>query len=529
MPPAMSAAIHPAPERDYPEYLHDESRRTGRADAIAFPESMDEAAGILTASRGRTVTVQGARTGVVGGAVPDGGLLLSFSRMDRILGVAAAADGTPRLRVQPGLSLRALRQFLDGAPADTSRWSEASRAAWKAARGARWFFPPDPTERAASLGGMAACNASGACSFAYGPTRRYVEALTLLLADGDCVELRRGRERARGLRFSLRTCGGRVLEGDLPACAPPDVKTAAGYGLRPGMDLIDLVIGSEGTLGAIAELELRLLPRPASTWAVLAFLPDEDRALDLVLSLRAGAGPDRRALGPLLTAIEYFDADALRLMRRSGPAAASGLPPLARRWRCAVYAEWSGDDPAAMAAAGRATVRRLRASAGHPDETWAAWSEPDLERLKEFRHAIPERVNAFIAERRREHPDLTKVGTDLAFPDDRLRDAMALYRRDLAVEGLESVVFGHVGDNHLHVNILPRDMRDYAAGRRLFETWARQAVAWGGSVAAEHGIGTLKRALLEIQYGGEGVAAMRRLKRVFDPDGRINPGVLFGP
>ena len=104
---------------------------------------------------------------------------------------------------------------------------------------------------------------------------------------------------------------------------------------------------------------------------------------------------------------------------------------------------------------------------------------------------------------------------------------MRLYRSDLIAAGLEHVIFGHIGNNHVHVNILPRDMNEYAAGKALYRRWAEQVVAWGGSVSAEHGIGRLKKDLLAVMYGSEGIAAMRRLKALFDPSNRLNPGRLF--
>jgi D-lactate dehydrogenase (cytochrome) len=164
---------------------------------------------------------------------------------------------------------------------------------------------------------------------------------------------------------------------------------------------------------------------------------------------------------------------------------------------------------------------------GTDAQSGGAQRAPALEKMKQFRHAVPEQVNALIAERKRQHPGLTKLGTDLSVPDGRLKDVMALYRRDLQAAGLEHVIFGHIGNNHVHVNILPRDMRDYAAGKDLYRQWAQQVVAWGGSVSAEHGIGRLKKDLLAVMYGPEGIAAMRRLKALFDPANRLNPGRLF--
>ncbi len=132
-----------------------------------------------------------------------------------------------------------------------------------------------------------------------------------------------------------------------------------------------------------------------------------------------------------------------------------------------------------------------------------------------------------IAERKRRYPELTKLGTDLSVPDDKLKPVMRLYRDDLTSAGLEHVIFGHIGNNHVHVNILPRDMDEYATGKRLYRKWAEQVVAWGGSVSAEHGIGRLKKELLAIMYGAKAIEAMRQLKTCFDPAHSLNPSRLF--
>ena len=497
------------------DFLRDESRKTGVAEAIAFPRNLDELCASLreAAARRLPVTVQGARTGISAGAVPDGGVIISLVKMDRILGFRACGNGQALLRVQPGLPLIALRRHLaNDCPLPVSALRPPSS----------FFFPPDPTETSASLGGMAACNASGACSFAYGPTRDHIESLVLALADGDTLTLRRGQTCAAGQHFALTTDGGRALSGDLPDYTLPSVKNAAGYWVKPDMDLVDLFIGSEGTLGIIAELELRLRQKTASTLGMFCFFSHEKQALDFVPALRRHA-PE--AQPHTLVALEYFDGAALRLVWASTPQTGLLLPPAQAHWRCALYVEWSlsGSDDAPVIL----TNRLLAECGGHANDTWVAADSRSLEKMKAFRHTVPEQVNTLIAERKRQYPALTKLGTDLSVPGDRLAPVMRLYRTDLAAAGLEHVIFGHIGNNHVHVNILPRDMTDYAAGRQLCRKWAEQVVAWGGSVSAEHGIGRLKKDLLAIMYGPEAIAGMRRLKMLFDPDNRLNPGRLF--
>jgi D-lactate dehydrogenase (cytochrome) len=369
---------------------------------------------------------------------------------------------------------------------------------------------------------MAACNASGARSFRYGSTRLYVERLRLALADGAAAELARGRDRARGRRFSLLTEDGRRIEGPLPSYSMPKVKNAAGYYAADDMDLVDLIVGSEGTLGVICEMDLRVIPAPAAVWGVMVFLPSEGAAVRFVAGCRAGDGQP--------AAIEYFDAGALALLRRERETnpAFKEIPAMPEA-PAAVYVEYHGPDENAVEAAVLAMSETMTACGGSEDAAQMASDDRTLQRMKDFRHAVPEIVNRLIDERRKSEPGLTKLGTDLAVPDGALADALAMYRAGLAELGLEHVVFGHIGNNHLHVNILPNTLEDYRRARGMYERWAEAVVATGGTVSAEHGIGKLKTALLRKMYGDRGVQEMREVKRLFDPAGALNPGNLFAP
>jgi D-lactate dehydrogenase (cytochrome) len=297
------------------------------------------------------------------------------------------------------------------------------------------------------------------------------------------------------------------------------------------MELIDLFIGSEGTLGIISEITCLLVPAPKSMLAVTAFFPGVTEALGFVSTLRMTAAAGGAAAGALRPrALEFFDGRALRLLETSAQEDSFvSLPQLPAGSGSAVYAEYHPEDPGRAETALEVFAGILERSGGDIDKTWIADTGKDLEQLKDLRHAVPEAVNRLIDRRRRTCPELTKLGTDMAVPDDRLEWVVDLYQGDLEKAALEYVMFGHVGDNHIHVNILPRDGEDYEKGRRLYEQWARKIVAVGGSVSAEHGIGKLKVALLEEMYGPGGLAEMRELRLFFDPHQRLNRGNLFAP
>lgn len=505
----------------YVDYLRDESRRMGRAELISFAGSEDDIRQVLLARH--PVTTQGSRTGITGGAVPDGGQVLNLSRMTRITGMRVdPLRNEVFVTVQPGLSLVELRKTLQTCEFDVGGWTADSLSALDyCRRSGPFFFPPDPTETSASIGGMVACNASGACTFRYGATRVYVEGLRVVLADGSVLSLKRGCQRATGRTFSLRTETHRDIIGRLPDYVMPALKNASGYYVADNMDLIDLFIGSEGTLGVFSEIELRLMPMPACRRGVLAFFPGEAAAVGFVKAVRILSIPERPV------AIEYFDSHSLELLKRVKEGdPSSSIPNMSPACHTAIYLEYhGGEDQVAAAVDGLPALMTL--AGGDVDASWIADSDRDLERLKVFRHTVPETVNRIIDERRKKEPELTKLGTDMAVLDSELSAVMALYHDSLEAAGLEYVVFGHIGNNHVHVNILPRSLEEYQRGKDLYLQWARKVVAWGGTVSAEHGIGKFKVALLRDMFGDEAVRQMRDVKRVFDPDGILNRGNLF--
>lgn len=190
----MPATIKPFTD-EFEEYGRDESRASGEASSISFPTTENEVRAILKKLHAERVpvTVQGARTGLAAGAVPHGGHILNTSRMNRYLGLRRDEQGQFLLRVEPGVVLSELRKQLGKKVLPTAGWDQASLEAYEEFQEApEQFFPTDPTEASACLGGMAACNASGARSYAYGPMRPHITGLHVALADGDLLELQRG-------------------------------------------------------------------------------------------------------------------------------------------------------------------------------------------------------------------------------------------------------------------------------------------------------------------------------------------------
>ena len=481
-------------------FLGDASNTAGgRAERVVFPESPGEVARALAeaAGEGTPVTVAGAGTGVVGGRVPYGGVVLSTARLNRV---------GEFVREPPGGGWAAA-----GAGVVLSDFQREAKA-----RGL--LYPPDPTEGSCYLGGTVATNASGARTFKYGPTRAYVRALQVALTTGDLLEIRRG-ELFAGADGSVNIPlgGGRRIRARLPTYTMPATrKHAAGYFTRPGMDLIDLFVGSEGTLGVVTEVELSLLPQPEGVLSGVVFFKTEESLLGFVREARersletrarSGGGIDARAL-------EYFDGEALNFLRERYP-----LVPLGAAG--AVFFEQETAERTEESLMGRwlELVERHDALA---DESWFGTNEHDRAEMRAFRHALPVMVNEWLARRGQR-----KVSTDMAVPDDKFAEMLRFYKETLRAGRLAYVIFGHVGDNHVHVNILPRDDAEQAAARETYGRFVERAVSLGGTISAEHGVGKIKRDYLRALYGERSLREMAELKRAFDPACVLGRGNVF--
>ncbi len=520
----------------YEPYSTDESRLDGSLPrVIYFPENTAQLSTALRriTSEGSACTIAGARTGIVGGAVSNADNLIVLekmkSRIEYVVSAAAAhaTDAPPLVRVSAGVTLDELAEALQSMKLEASGAASTGASAGGAAGGAeaRYFYPIDPTETTASVGGTVATNASGARTLSFGPTRHWVEAITVVLADGSVLDLNRGEFLTRdGSLVLVRPepeevgSAGTGTEIQISAVKLPETKHNAGYHLTDPLDAVDLFIGSEGTLGIVSEATLRVVPVAPFRLLVTLFAPSEI-PIDLITDL-LGLGP---------RALEYMDSRSISLLRKAQETELDGgaVPPLPDDARETLYVELDLANEDELDEKSVELDEILGKYGLSIDDTWAGFERSDMEEMKRFRHALPERVNSIIAERKRSDPGITKIGTDMAVPISALEEMRRLYRSTLEEAGLEYCMFGHIGDGHLHVNVLPRSVDEYRRGYELYYELAGKAVGFGGSVSAEHGIGRLKKKFLAIQYDAEEIESMRTVKRGFDPAGRLNPGVLF--
>jgi D-lactate dehydrogenase (cytochrome) len=494
----------------------------GHADGVARPRTEAEVASLVTSAT-RVLPV-GAQSSVTGGATPSGGLVLSTERLRSI-----QESGQSRVRVEAGVPLDVLQKMLSA----DGRW-----------------YAPVPTFTGAFAGGVVATNAAGAATFKYGPTRPWVDGLTVVLACGCVIDVNRGEQVARDREpFHLR-----CLHGDrqIPRATYqlPDVpKCSAGYFAAPDLDLIDLFIGSEGTLGVIVDATFRVMAARPPLALALVPVPTERAGLALVGDLRAASRATWQsgdAEGLDVAAIEHLDRRCLEILREDGAGAKQAITvPDTAALVLIVQLELAAgmtaarayeDVASAFAAAdgGPALARfcRLLRRHGVFDHTELAMpgDERRAAQFLPFREAAPTGVNRRVGDAKRAvDPRIEKTAADMIVPIPRFADMMSIYRAGYERRGLDYAIWGHISDGNVHPNVIPRSFADVEAGRDAILEFGLEVTRLGGSPLAEHGVGrsAIKQALLRQLYGDRAIDEMQAIKRALDPDWKLSPGVLF--
>ncbi len=466
------------------DVLQDESNLSGSwCDLVAWPENPEQAQDIMgeCAGEGMPVTISGGLTGIAAGALPEGGAVISTSMMKD---VGLLENGN--VRAAAGLTLEELRKFISSSTEGL-------------------FYPPDPTEETASVGGTVSTDASGSDSFLYGSTRHWVESVKVVLPTGRTLTVRRGDHVFRDSIFTHPDIGTITLP-PLHREQPP--KNAAGYSIRPDMDLLDLFIGSEGTLGLVAEAELMLAPEPANLIDLAVFPGSESSFWDLYDEL-LDSPPDLR-----LRALEMMDTGCIGFLR-DHPGELPP-PPEGAGFVLLLRTEAANDDE--MEESLLSLDETLVRCGVDPDNAWGGFEPSERRKIKDFRHALPESINHRIAELRREFPGIHKFGSDGAVPPARLREYYGTCRSILEDLKLPFLIFGHAGQGHIHANAIPEDPGSLPRAEEAMRDIAAAAVAMGGTISAEHGLGRLKLPYLPLMYTEDEIAGMDRIRRTLDPD-----------
>lgn len=514
---------------NYSSYITDESKLSHKGiDYLFFPTTEAELSAIFRemAARGITVTISAARTGIVGGAVPYGGALVSLEKFDKLLDLKYDPSAKEwRVGAECAVTVRdlntwAMKKSFPLLRAEVSAETKQFLRDYKEDP-AIYFYPPDPTELGAALGGTVSTNASGARTYRYGPTRNWVRRIRIMLASGEILDIPRGKYFATPAgEFTVINSVGNEIQIKIPTYPMPRTKNAAGIFAAPNMDLIDLFIGSEGIFGAITQVEIAL-QRWEKPISIVLFLPSDDMAVKFVQLLRSEKG-----FHPEF--IEFYSSSALdffRTKQREDPKTV-GMPAIPDYAKAAIFFDMEFDPEATNNDYSR--LEDLACQCGSTlAQSWAGYEQRDLERFKEFRHLLPETVNTIVAERKKRVPELYKLGTDFAVPDEALEEVWAFYKSKLEGAGLEWVAYGHIGNNHLHINVMPRSLEEMQLGLSIFRDFAEKVVSLNGTISAEHGVGKIKKEFLSIMFPEASLEQMKAVKCALDPGLMINPGDML--
>lgn len=491
----------------------------GHASGLLRPRTVEEISAALQS--GDRILAVGAQSSLTGGATPFGDVVLST---DRLVDLDITGD---RVRAGAGVPLQVIHDELSKA----GRW-----------------FPPVPTFLGAFAGGAVATCAAGAATFKYGTVREWVDGLTVVLAGGDVLKVSRGEHFASGPTLVVPTSNGaRTLQ--IPEIKMPDVpKRSAGYHLAPGMDLIDLFIGSEGTLGVIAEVVLRTAPVPAAVCRAFVPVPSESTAIALVSELRSAATATWTSGDPLgvdISAIEHIDARSIEVVREDGvdrklditlPSGAAVILLIDLELPAAIADQtlWqqleNARDPDSVDSPLLRFCRILdRFGALDDTEIALPGDRARAAAFAELREAVPAGVNRRVGIAKQRDDTISKTAADMIVPFERFGDMMTTCRRLFADRGLDLAVWGHISDGNVHPNVIPKDADDVRRGKDAILELGAAVIAMGGSPLAEHGVGRnpIKQELLRQLYGDAGIRAMRGIKLILDPNSSLARGVIF--
>ena len=466
----------------FQSYLTDASNYKGNAEALYIPESLDELVNLVKdCNKNKTrITLSGNGTGLTGGRVAEEGIVISFEKFDKILELN---KNDKTITVQSGVLLKDLQEFVE---------KEG------------FFYPPDPTERNCFIGGNIVTNASGARTFKYGPTRNYVESLKILLSNGKILELDRN---------SIVNARSRDVLSNYNVKIPAASKNASGFYCSENQNLIDLFIGSEGLLGLIVEARLKLLALPNHIFSAIVFFESETNAIDFIeesrnLSKEIDSILDARGL-------EFFDERSLTFLSKDY----TNIPKQAK---AAVWFEQEIDQNEDILIEN--WTKLLEKHNYLSDFVWFAFDEKDLEKFKDFRHSISWKVNEYIAQK-----NFKKVGTDVAVADNFFKEFYFSSKKMVEDSKLDFVSYGHFGNSHLHLNMLPKNEDEYIIAKKLYKSICQNAISINGTISAEHGIGKLKREYFEMMYSEEEILQMARIKKHYDPNLILNIGNMIDP
>lgn len=482
-------------QEEIQNYLNDASNYKGTCEAVFFPENKDELKSLIREANSskKKVTISGNGTGLTGARVPEGGIVVSTEKFNKIIEVNTDAGFAI---VEPAVLLSEFLNVL---------------------KHSGFFYAPDPTEKNCFIGGTVATNASGAKTFKYGPTRNYVQELEVILPTGDEVYLVRGRDIASDYTLTLTSIEGNTINIRLPEYELPLTKNAAGYFTGRNIDAIDLFVGSEGTLGIFTKIKLKIIPLPDRVISAIFFFRKENNALNFIEDARKHSYSARKnnlsnEIDAL--ALEFFDQNSLQFLR-------ADFPNLPDNSEAAVWLEQEANHDNEDSLLEKWTSF-LITHGGDEESVWFATDEKERIKISEFRHAVASKVNEYLLRN-----NFRKLGTDVAVPDNVFIKYFHEIKELVVNSNLNFLIYGHFGNSHIHLNMLPKNQSEYEQGRKIYFEICDKAVEYSGTISAEHGIGKMKHEYLERMLGKDVIDQMRQLKKALDPNYILGVNNIF--
>jgi D-lactate dehydrogenase (cytochrome) len=417
-----------------------------RPEAVIWPQTAEEVSAVVKYANDNRIPIVGWGSGssLEGNPIPvEGGIVMDFAQMNRILDIRPEAF---QADVEPGVIYQDLNEKL---------------------RHTGLFFPPDPGARA-TLGGMIANNASGTRTVYYGSTKDYVLRLSVVLANGEIIEV--------GNQAS---------------------KTSSGY------DLIRLFVGSEGTLGIVVGATVRLVGLPVEFSAAVATFPSIEAASKVVFEImRSGLNP---------AALELLGPECIELMNAEENLKLKVSPTL--------IMEFHGTTTSQLAEVLDMAEEICKSEGCRMFEPGVGRSERD--RIFKARHALGEIII-------RNHPDCGILVMDVAVPITAYGELVAAIREELEPTDLTSYFISHAGNGNVHLNIagLKNNREQWDLIHQISERLVHKTLDLGGTATGEHGVGLGKRKYMSAEHGNS-LEWMKRVKTLFDPNGILNPGKIF--
>ncbi len=456
---------------EFISYLSDASNYKGIADELFIPESYYELERIIEecGKINEKITIRGGGTSTTGSSVPDGGIIISMEKLNKVIDFDL---GNKTILVQSGISLIDLENYLS--PFEL-------------------YLPVDPTEKNATIGGNISTNASGAKSYKYGSIYNHIEQIALCSLSIDKALIKN--------TYNIDNTNTKTT-----------LKNASGYNLENNYGYL---FGSEGTLGVIEDVKIKLTDKPENSLMFMVFFEDDNEmleALKVIKNLNNIENKSPAYLDPCL--IEYFDKASLTLLSR-------GIPNIPEQANCALWLEQECsnkeiDDLLDL------WYDFLSKQIPLITDTITFIDPASKRKFIDMRHSIPEYINEKISS-----INTFKIASDTAVPDDCFDEHYRFICNLVKNNNLESYTFGHIGNSHLHCNFIPKCENEVLLAKKIIDAINLNAISLNGTISAEHGIGKLKNQYFNRMINQEKLNKMKDVKNKFDPNFIFGNGNIF--